>query len=37
MRIVEIVALASIAWLMVAGMFLQFILPAIKALTSYLL
>lgn len=36
MRVIEIVALTSIAWLMVAGMFLQFILPAIKLLTSYL-
>lgn len=37
MRIIEIIALTSLAWLMVTGMFLQFILPAIKLLTSYLL
>lgn len=37
MRFIEITVLASVAWLMVIGMFLQFILPAIKLLTSYLL
>jgi hypothetical protein len=37
MRLIEIIALTSLCWLMVFGLFHTFILPAIKLLTNCLL